>query len=356
MGKITGFLEIDRQEPKYAPAADRVRHFREFTLPLDDRDTEKQAARCMDCGIPYCHTGCPVNNQIPDWNDLVYQGKWREARDRPPFDQQFPRIHRAHLPRSLRGGLHAESRERAGNHQEHRAGDCRQGLGRGLDCSRAACREDRAHGRRRRLRAGRSCRCPAACPRRPRSPRLREAGASRRLAPLRHSGLQDGKVGHRPPRRPVGGRRRHLPFRRRDRQRPPVPLSHRHVRCGPPGDRRRAAARSRNPGPRPGRLPLCDALPHPAEQAPGRRAGRRAADSGDRQERRRHRRRRYGVRLHRHRVPPGRPLGHPARHPADTARAREQDADLAVLADQVPHLVEPGGRRGARVRGCHAWR
>ena len=79
MGKITGFLEIDRQDPKYAPAADRVRHYREFTLPLDQRDTEKQAARCMDCGIPYCHTGCPVNNQIPDWNDLVYQGKWREA-------------------------------------------------------------------------------------------------------------------------------------------------------------------------------------------------------------------------------------------------------------------------------------
>ncbi|MGE0004693.1 MAG: glutamate synthase subunit beta [Parvibaculaceae bacterium] len=79
MGKITGFLEIDRQEQKYAPASDRIRHFREFAIPLDDRDTEKQAARCMDCGIPYCHTGCPVNNQIPDWNDLVYQGNWRDA-------------------------------------------------------------------------------------------------------------------------------------------------------------------------------------------------------------------------------------------------------------------------------------
>jgi glutamate synthase (NADPH/NADH) small chain len=79
MGKITGFLEIDRQEQKYPPASDRVRHFREFVIPLDERDTQKQAARCMDCGIPYCHTGCPVNNQIPDWNDLVYQGKWRAA-------------------------------------------------------------------------------------------------------------------------------------------------------------------------------------------------------------------------------------------------------------------------------------
>ncbi|MBN7775243.1 glutamate synthase subunit beta [Nitratireductor aquimarinus] len=81
MGKVTGFLEIDRQVHKYQPASDRIRHFREFTLPMSDREVEKQAARCMDCGIPYCHgpTGCPVHNQIPDWNDLVYNGDWEEA-------------------------------------------------------------------------------------------------------------------------------------------------------------------------------------------------------------------------------------------------------------------------------------
>lgn len=81
MGKVTGFLEIDRQVPKYQPAADRIRHFREFTLPMSDREVEKQAARCMDCGVPYCHgpTGCPVHNQIPDWNDLVYNGDWEGA-------------------------------------------------------------------------------------------------------------------------------------------------------------------------------------------------------------------------------------------------------------------------------------
>jgi hypothetical protein len=85
MGKITGFLEIDRQELKYAPAADRVRHFREFIIPMDRTSTERQAARCMDCGIPFCHTGCPVNNQIPDWNDLIYTGNWHEAaRNLPP--------------------------------------------------------------------------------------------------------------------------------------------------------------------------------------------------------------------------------------------------------------------------------
>jgi glutamate synthase (NADPH/NADH) small chain len=81
MGKVTGFLEIDRQVAKYQPASDRIRHFREFTIPMSDQEVQKQSARCMDCGIPYCHgpTGCPVHNQIPDWNDLVYNGNWDEA-------------------------------------------------------------------------------------------------------------------------------------------------------------------------------------------------------------------------------------------------------------------------------------
>jgi glutamate synthase (NADPH/NADH) small chain len=79
MGKITGFLEIDRRDRRYAPASDRVRHYREFVIPLSEEANRDQAARCMDCGIPYCHTGCPVNNQIPDWNDLVYHGDWQRA-------------------------------------------------------------------------------------------------------------------------------------------------------------------------------------------------------------------------------------------------------------------------------------
>jgi len=81
MGKVTGFLEIDRQDLKYQPAGDRIRHFKEFTLPMSEADVKKQAARCMDCGIPYCHgpTGCPIHNQIPDWNDLVYSGDWEGA-------------------------------------------------------------------------------------------------------------------------------------------------------------------------------------------------------------------------------------------------------------------------------------
>ena len=79
MGKITGFLEIDRQDRKYLPAADRIRNYREFVIPLAEEAVKDQAARCMDCGIPYCHNGCPVNNQIPDWNALVYHADWEEA-------------------------------------------------------------------------------------------------------------------------------------------------------------------------------------------------------------------------------------------------------------------------------------
>lgn len=79
MGKPTGFLEIARHDRHYAPVVERIRHYHEFIIPLSDDEVKLQAARCMDCGIPFCHQGCPVNNIIPDWNDLVYGGNWREA-------------------------------------------------------------------------------------------------------------------------------------------------------------------------------------------------------------------------------------------------------------------------------------
>ena len=79
MGKITGFIEHDRADRTYKPVEERVKHYKEFVVPLAVKDTKVQASRCMDCGIPYCHNGCPVNNQIPDWNDLVYRGHWRQA-------------------------------------------------------------------------------------------------------------------------------------------------------------------------------------------------------------------------------------------------------------------------------------
>ncbi len=99
MGKITGFLEIDRSDRVYAPVAERLKDYREFVIPLGEKDLRDQAARCMNCGIPYCHgtgsvapgtPGCPVNNQIPDWNDLVYNGNWEEASRTLHSTNNFP--------------------------------------------------------------------------------------------------------------------------------------------------------------------------------------------------------------------------------------------------------------------------
>ncbi len=90
MGKETGFLEIERQEPHYVPVEERLAHYREFTVPQAESALKGQAARCMNCGIPYCHNGCPVNNIIPDWNHLVYEGDWREALTNLHSTNNFP--------------------------------------------------------------------------------------------------------------------------------------------------------------------------------------------------------------------------------------------------------------------------
>ncbi len=92
MGKITGFLEYERSDRRYEPVESRIKHWHEFVLPLPENETRTQAARCMDCGIPYCHTGCPVNNQIPDWNDLVYRGDWEEAARNLHSTNNFPEV------------------------------------------------------------------------------------------------------------------------------------------------------------------------------------------------------------------------------------------------------------------------
>ncbi len=90
MGKPTGFLEIIRHDHGYAPVEERVKHFHDFVVPLPEPGIREQAARCMDCGIPYCHRGCPVHNIIPDWNDLVYRGNWREALEVLHSTNNFP--------------------------------------------------------------------------------------------------------------------------------------------------------------------------------------------------------------------------------------------------------------------------
>lgn len=101
MGKVTGFLEFEREDRDYQPVAERIKHYHEFVVPLPEDELRQQASRCMDCGVPYCHgtsrisnapTGCPVNNQIPDWNDLVYRGNWDEAARNLHSTNNFPEV------------------------------------------------------------------------------------------------------------------------------------------------------------------------------------------------------------------------------------------------------------------------
>lgn len=96
MGKVTGFKEIERHDRGYAPVEERIIHYHEFVVPLDEQELSQQGARCMDCGIPFCHDGpnggCPVNNLIPDWNDMVYRGEWQDALDSLHSTNNLPEI------------------------------------------------------------------------------------------------------------------------------------------------------------------------------------------------------------------------------------------------------------------------
>ena len=90
MGKTTGFIDIDRKEREYESVTSRVNHFKEFIVPLKSSEVSKQGSRCMDCGIPYCHQGCPVNNLIPEWNDLAFKKDWERALNTLHSTNNFP--------------------------------------------------------------------------------------------------------------------------------------------------------------------------------------------------------------------------------------------------------------------------
>ena len=90
MGKITGFMESDRELPKKREIEDRIKDYRELYIEFPEDKVKEQAGRCMDCGVPFCHTGCPLGNIIPDWNDLVYRGHWRDAMERLHSTNNFP--------------------------------------------------------------------------------------------------------------------------------------------------------------------------------------------------------------------------------------------------------------------------
>ncbi len=120
MGKPTGFLEVEREDRHYDKVAVRRQNWREFMQPLPEPTLRAQAMRCMDCGIPFCHDSCPVNNIIPDWNNLVYRDQWKNALIVLHSTNNFPRVYRSDLPGAMRGVVHAQHRRQPGDDQNHR--------------------------------------------------------------------------------------------------------------------------------------------------------------------------------------------------------------------------------------------
>lgn len=199
MGKVTGFLEIERQERTYEAPQERLKNWKEFVHPMPAADVSKQAARCMDCGIPFCHQGCPVNNQIPDFNNLIYRDQWKTALENLQSTNNFPEFTGRVCPAPCEASctlniidtpvaiktVECEIVDRGWQEGWIAPQMSPRGTGKRV----AVVGSGPAGGLR-----------PAAGPRRPRSDRVREERPDRRPAALRHPRLQDGEAPHRPPR------------------------------------------------------------------------------------------------------------------------------------------------------------
>ena len=142
MGKPTGFIEYLRELPVDRTPIERVRDWNEFHHHMDEKRLRNQGARCMDCGIPFCHTGtlisgmasgCPINNLIPEWNDLVYRGLWHEALERLHKTNNFPEFTGRVCPAPCEGSCVLGINAPPVDDQEHRERDHRPRLGAGLD-------------------------------------------------------------------------------------------------------------------------------------------------------------------------------------------------------------------------------
>ena len=328
MGKVTGFLEIDRHDRRYAPAADRIRHYKEFVLPLSEEATRDQAARCMNCGIPYCHNGCPVNNQIPDWNDLVYRGDWEEASRNLHSTNNFPEFTGRICPAPCEASCTLNLDDTPGHDQDDRDAPSSTAPGRKAGSSpRSPTQHDRQDGRGRRLGPGRAS--PARSSSRAPATTCTSSRRTRKPGGLLRYGIPDFKMEKHHIDRRVAQMEAEgvdLPLRRqrRRRRRRRSELLDELRRRGA-GGRRREAARPADPGPRPRRRAFRHGFPAAAE--PPRRPASRSRTNepilAHRQACRGHRRRRHRLRLHRHLDPPGRAVGDAARnHAASRPRRR----------------------------------
>ena len=253
MGKVTGFMEYDRARyPGYQPVEERIRHWREFQLPMaPSRSCSTQGARCMDCGVPFCHDGCPLGNVIPDFNDLVYQGRWQRALEVLRSTNNFPEFTGRVCPAPCESACVLGINQPAGHHQGHRGRHHRARLRRGLDGAAAAPRSARA----RSVAVVGSGPAGLAA-----ADQLNRAGhavtvfeRADRIGGLLRYGIPDFKLEKDVLDRRLdlmAGRGRHVPHRRPRRRRLPGGPARGPLRRRRPGWRVHAAARPVHPGPR----------------------------------------------------------------------------------------------------------
>ena len=205
MGKITGFMEFDRHDRRYRPVEERLKHWREFIEPLSKAEVKTQAARCMDCGIPYCHNGCPVNNQIPDWNDLVYRDQWKTAALNLHSTNNFPEVTGRVCPAPCEASCTLNIDDKPVTIKTIECAIADRAFEEGWIAPKPAETKTGKKiaivgsgpaGLRRRT---------TARPRRSRGARFREERQTRRTAGLWHSRLQNGEGHRRPPHQADGG-------------------------------------------------------------------------------------------------------------------------------------------------------
>ena len=218
MADPKGFMTTPRETPTRRPVDLRLLDWHEVYEPFPPSRLERQAGRCMDCGIPFCHHGCPLGNLIPEWNDLVRRHDWREAADRLHATNNFPEFTGRLCPAPCEAacvlGI-SEDRGRSRHDQAGRGGDHRPGLRVRLGGAPAPGGPVRPFGGGDRLGPGRARGGSAADPGRSRGHRVRARRRARRPAALRHSRVQAGEAARGPAAGPDAGRGHRIPLWRR---------------------------------------------------------------------------------------------------------------------------------------------
>ena len=199
MGKPTGFIEIHRKKAPTRPVAERLHDWQEVYLPYPQEELQQQGARCMDCGIPFCHQGCPLGNLIPDWNDLVYRDRWESAIERLHATNNFPEFTGRLCPAPCEGSCVLGINDDPVTIKSIEVSIIERAFDEGWVTARPPLvRTGKKRGRDW-IGPGGAGRGRSAESRRPRRHGLREIRSHRRAAALRHSRIQDGEAVPRPP-------------------------------------------------------------------------------------------------------------------------------------------------------------